>query len=72
MFDSFKDWKKNAYPNHAEHAAKLERSGYFTEAAFAWTVAAQHARQPANRHWAESRSSFCETWARRYEQKEAA
>lgn len=64
--------EKSEYPEHAEHAASLERVGYFTEATFAWTVAAQHARKPENRHWAQCRSDFCDTWALRHQRGKAA
>ncbi|EGR1143189.1 TPA: ANR family transcriptional regulator [Vibrio parahaemolyticus] len=63
--------EKSSYPDFAEHAASLERVGYLKDAAFAWQVAASYAVKPENRHWAESRSQFCEKWAWRYE-KEAA
>lgn len=60
------------FADFADHAAALERTGYFTEAAFHWEVAAQNARRPENRHWAECRSMFCSLWSRRYEAGKAA
>ncbi|ODS10952.1 ANR family transcriptional regulator [Vibrio scophthalmi] len=69
----FKDRKvKSLYPQHAEHAAVLESNGAFSEAAFAWTVALQHARKLENQHWAEARADFCDTWAARYQGVKAA
>lgn len=68
----FANTHRSEFPEHAEHAASLERAGYYSEAAFAWTVASQHARKPENRHWAECRSMFCETWKCRYQQGKAA
>ncbi len=59
------------FAKQAEAAAELERNGKFNNAAFIWSGAAHLARREQNRHWAESRSQFCEKWAWRYE-KEAA
>lgn len=70
MFKENKD--KSNFPMHAEYAATLETNGDMTGAAFAWTVALQHARKPENQHWAQSRADFCETWARRYQGAKAA
>lgn len=62
------EMQQSEYPKHAEHAAVLEREGFYSDAAFAWTVAAQNARQPANRAWADHRASFCHVWSRHYQQ----
>jgi len=51
--------KPGTYIELAEKAAQLEREEQYRAAAFAWTVAAQHARTERERHWAESRSEFC-------------
>ncbi|PTP90113.1 MULTISPECIES: ANR family transcriptional regulator [Vibrio] len=72
MFATTIQKEKSEYPKHAEHAASLERVGSFIEATFAWAVATQHARKPENRHWAQSRSDFCDAWASRYQQGKAA
>ncbi|MDA0148828.1 ANR family transcriptional regulator [Vibrio sp. LaRot3] len=63
---------KSEYPEHAELAAQLERDGMYSNAAFTWMAAAHHARSPENRHWAESRADFCNSWARRYQRSKAA
>ena len=55
---------KSLYPQHAEHAAELESNQYFREAAFAWTVAQQHARKSVNQQWANARSDFCSSRAK--------
>lgn len=70
MFMNGKD--EGQYKKHAEYAASLENSGQLNQAAFAWTVASQHARQPDNTHWAQARSDFCSAWAKRYEGAKAA
>ncbi|SIO94817.1 MULTISPECIES: ANR family transcriptional regulator [Vibrio] len=51
------------YLSYAQHAVKLEQSGNLTDAAFAWSCAAQQARRHQNRQWAECRSDWCCKWS---------
>lgn len=68
----FANTQKSEFTEHAEFAAQLERDGLYSNAAFVWMAASHHARKPENRHWAECRSMFCETWKCRYQQGKAA
>jgi hypothetical protein len=47
------------YLEYAEHAADLERNGFFAEAAFQWTCASMKASYACNRAWCEARTHRC-------------
>lgn len=72
MFATDVKKEKSEYPEHAKIAAQLERDCRYSNAAFAWMTAAHHARKPENRHWAQCRSDFCDTWALRHQRGKAA
>ncbi|HGF7190608.1 TPA: ANR family transcriptional regulator [Vibrio cholerae] len=56
------------YRPFAEHARELERAGFLKDAAFGWQAAAEKAREPINRRWAQARADWCLRWSSRSSQ----
>ncbi len=56
------------YLEYAEEAARLEREGSYSDAAFAWMCAMTKANNPINHRWAAARHDFCSTLKYRYQE----